>query len=112
MKKEKYLDLMEQAVGAYTDEQIAAYTEKVRADGLKEHGYPRLTANIGILLAYVQRFSIQNLTIRDPHCWSISHEHCRDGLLRDLRFEATAFKMIDGKRECLMNQDGIDLRQG
>ncbi len=68
--------------------------------------------NIGILLAYVQRFSIQKLTIRDPHCWSISHEHCRDGLLRDLRFEATAFKMIDGKRECLMNQDGIDLRQG
>jgi len=68
--------------------------------------------NIGILLAYVERFSIRNLTIRDPHCWSISHEHCRDGLLRDLRFEATAFKIIDGKKECLMNQDGIDLRQG
>ena len=68
--------------------------------------------NIGILLAYVERFSICNLTIRDPHCWSISHEHCRDGLLRDLRFESTAFKMIDGKKECLMNQDGIDLRQG
>jgi len=50
--RERYLDLMEQAVGAYTDEQIAAYTESVLKDGLREHGYPRLTANIGILLAH------------------------------------------------------------
>ncbi len=50
--KERYLDLMERAVGAYSGEQIAAYTENVRKNGLREHGYPRLTANIGILLAH------------------------------------------------------------
>ena len=68
--------------------------------------------NIGILLAYVERFSIRNLTIRDSHCWAISHEHCTDGLLKDLRFESTLRKMIDGREEFLLNQDGIDLRQG
>ena len=43
---------MEQAVDAYTDEHIASYTRDVRENGLREHGYPRLTANIGILLAH------------------------------------------------------------
>ena len=50
--KQRYLDLMEQAVDAYTDEHIASYTREVRENGLREHGYPRLTANIGILLAH------------------------------------------------------------
>ncbi len=50
--KERYIDLMEQAVDAYTDEHIASYTRDVRENGLREHGYPRLTANIGILLAH------------------------------------------------------------
>ncbi|MBQ7312633.1 MAG: hypothetical protein IJW81_03525, partial [Clostridia bacterium] len=49
--KQRYIDLVEQAVNAYTDEHIAAYTREVRENGLREHGYPRLTANIGFLLA-------------------------------------------------------------
>ena len=68
--------------------------------------------NIGILLAYVERFSIRNLTIRDSHSWAISHEHCTDGVLTDLRFESTSRQVIDGREEFLLNQDGIDLRQG
>ena len=43
---------MELAVDAYTPEHIASYTRDVRENGLREHGYPRLTANIGILLAH------------------------------------------------------------
>ena len=50
--KEYYIDLMERAADAYTDEHIASYTRDVRENGLREHGYPRLTANIGILLAH------------------------------------------------------------
>ena len=68
--------------------------------------------NIGILLAHVEFFSIRNITIRDSHCWAISHEHCTDGLLTDLHFESTSRKMIDGREEFLLNQDGIDLRMG
>jgi hypothetical protein len=32
--------------------------------------------------------------------------------LRDLAFDSSGFKMIDGKRETILNQDGIDLRLG
>lgn len=53
--KQRYIDLVERAVDAYTDEHIASYTCDVRGNGLREHGYPRLTANIGILLANGRR---------------------------------------------------------
>ncbi len=49
--KEIYLDIMEKALAAYSDEKIDNYISKVREQGLKEHGFPRLAANIGILMA-------------------------------------------------------------
>lgn len=39
-------------MAAYTDEHIRAYTESVIKNGIEEHGYPRLTANLGILIAH------------------------------------------------------------
>lgn len=68
--------------------------------------------NIGILMAYVESFSIQNLKITDSHCWAISLERCSGGTLRDLSFESSGFKMIDGSRRPILNQDGIDMRLG
>lgn len=50
--KEMYLDIMEKALSAYTDERIRDYIAEVRRDGLTEHGFPRLGVNIGILIAY------------------------------------------------------------
>ena len=50
--REAYLDLMQYAVQAYTPEHIRAYYEDVDANGIKEHGYARLTANLGILIAH------------------------------------------------------------
>ncbi|MBQ7338130.1 MAG: hypothetical protein IJW40_06720 [Clostridia bacterium] len=52
MNKQRYLDLIELAVSAYSEEHIARYIASVRTNGLREHGYPRLVANIGILLAH------------------------------------------------------------
>ncbi|MBN1347096.1 MAG: hypothetical protein JXQ73_30675 [Phycisphaerae bacterium] len=68
--------------------------------------------NIGILLAFVERFSIENLTIRDSHAWAISLERCAHGRLRDLDFASSGFKVIDGAHKKILNQDGIDLRLG
>ena len=68
--------------------------------------------NIGILLAFVEDFSIQNVAIRDSHCWAISLERCAAGVLRDLDFASSQFKLIDGVRQTILNQDGIDLRLG
>lgn len=68
--------------------------------------------NIGILMAYVDGFSIQGLHLRDTHCWAISLERCSHGALRDLDFASTEHKIIDGAPATILNQDGIDLRMG
>ena len=51
VSKSRYLDIMEAAVSAYSDAHIAAYLSAVECDGVQEHGFPRLTANIGVLVA-------------------------------------------------------------
>ncbi len=56
--KEQYIDLMEKALSAYSDEHIQRYFNDVRTHGLTEHGFPRLTANIGILIAHGRRLDL------------------------------------------------------
>lgn len=68
--------------------------------------------NIGILLAAVDHFSIENLSVRNTHCWAISLEWCAFGRIRDIDFAATGAKVIQGVRQTILNQDGLDLRQG
>ena len=53
--KEKYLDLMEAALSAYPYEHIVRYFNDVKENGLTEHGFPRLTADIGVLIAHGRR---------------------------------------------------------
>ena len=53
--KTKYIELMEKALSAYTDEHIQRYFNDVKTNGLTEHGFPRLTANIGILISHGRR---------------------------------------------------------
>jgi len=68
--------------------------------------------NVGILLAFVERFSIENIRMKDSHAWGISLERCAFGRVRDIDFASTQHKMIDGVQETILNQDGLDLRQG
>lgn len=53
--KERYIALMEKALSAYSDEHIVDYFERVKTEGLSEHGFPRLTVDIGILIAHGYR---------------------------------------------------------
>ena len=46
-----YLDLVEAAVTAYPDDRVARWIGEVARDGVHEHGFPRYTSNVGILLA-------------------------------------------------------------
>lgn len=55
MKKETYISLMEKTLSAYTDDHIRDYFTRVCNEGLSEHGFPRLTVNIGILIAHGRR---------------------------------------------------------
>ena len=68
--------------------------------------------NIGILLVKVQNFMVSGLTIRDSHCWAMSLEYCSDGKIRDMAFYSNGWKLINGKKEVILNQDGLDLRRG
>ena len=48
---DRYLDIMEQAVRAYSDEHQERYLSDVERNGVQEHGFPRLTANLAVLVA-------------------------------------------------------------
>ncbi len=56
--KQKYIDLMEKSLSAYPTEHILRYFTDVKTNGLTEHGFPRLTANIGILIAHGRRLDL------------------------------------------------------
>jgi len=55
MNKQTYISLMEKTLSAYTDTHILDYFNRVCNEGLSEHGFPRLTVNIGVLIAHGRR---------------------------------------------------------
>lgn len=58
-----YIDIMEKALSAYTEERIREYIDEVKRGGLTEHGFPRLGANIGILMAHGRRLELKGVLI-------------------------------------------------
>lgn len=68
--------------------------------------------NIGVLLACVHHFTLENILIKDAHGWAISLEKCSDGLIHNINFYATQTRIIDGVPQPVLNQDGLDLRAG
>ena len=55
MMKEQYIEIMDRALDAYDEERIQDYFSEVKETGIKEHGFARLTANMGILIAFGRR---------------------------------------------------------
>lgn len=51
LSKSDYLDFMEAAVCAYSDNRLHSYLAEAQRDGVQEHGFPRLAANLAILVA-------------------------------------------------------------
>ncbi|MBQ8731292.1 MAG: hypothetical protein IJY82_00490 [Oscillospiraceae bacterium] len=67
---------------------------------------------IGILFANTENFSIRNLKIVESHGWGISLEACSFGSVEKVEFDACMSKVIDGMRQNMENQDGVDIRNG
>ena len=61
--KQKYLDIMEMSLSAYTFDRIRDYIDEVKRNGLTEHGFARLCANMGILIAYGRRTELLSVFI-------------------------------------------------
>ena len=85
--KADYLDLMEAAVSAYSDGHLADYIDKVEREGVEEHGFPRLTANLGVLIAN-GRLQGKRETFR--RMMDIS---CRDAAKGPMRREGNEFSV-------------------
>ncbi|MBR4752155.1 MAG: hypothetical protein IK077_10380 [Thermoguttaceae bacterium] len=68
--------------------------------------------NIGVLLANVSNFSVENISIINAHAWSMSLEKCSFGAVRNIRFESIEQRTIDGESVKTLNVDGLDLRKG
>lgn len=49
--KQIYLDVMERAAKAYSPEQLDEYIHQIKTDGLPDHGFPRLSSCLAVLLA-------------------------------------------------------------
>lgn len=90
---------------------IHGYSYGTDADKAKESQYGDWR-NVGILLANVRGFSIENLKIVDAHGWAISLEECSYGRVEKIEFDMCMSKQIDGVCSNIENQDGIDVRNG
>ena len=55
MKRQKIIEIIDRTLDAYSDAHILRYFSDVKENGITEHGFPRLTANIGILIAHGRR---------------------------------------------------------
>ncbi|MBQ7923047.1 MAG: hypothetical protein IJ325_10815 [Clostridia bacterium] len=114
--REKYIDLMEKILSAYTVEHIIRYFDDVKRDGLTEHGFPRLTSDIGILIGHGRRTELKDLfcemmdfccaaipTVKAANDFSVREVICCIAVLEKNRiFDA---EKINGWKECLKTID-------
>ena len=111
-----YLDIMEKSLSAYTDRRIRDYIDEVKQDGLTEHGFPRLAANIGILIAHGRRTELTDtfIEIMDICCDQIpKRKAANDFSIREVCYclmlmedkQAIEQRLIDKWRIQLTNFD-------
>lgn len=94
---------------AFMDVHGVSYGTDAGKDGESQLGDWR---GIGILFANAVDFSISGVKIVESHCWGISLEACSYGKIEDISFDAHMEKIIDGMKQHMENQDGIDIRNG
>lgn len=94
--KEKYIELMEKALSAYTDEHIQRYFNDVKTNGLTEHGFPRLTANIGILMAHGRRKDLMPIFMEIMEVCCDMFLRCNTFLWIHLEGKIGALKKVHG----------------
>lgn len=67
MKRYNYISIIDRVFDAYSNQRIIDYIENVKQNGISEHGFPRLTAILGILIAHGKR-----LHLKDTFCEMMS----------------------------------------
>lgn len=86
-----------------------SYGSDAGKEGRKQKGDWR---NIMILIAYVNGFTLKNVTIENSHAWAVSFERTLNADISDIIFNLPEEQVVNGKVIKVHNRDGIDLRQG
>lgn len=68
--------------------------------------------NFMILMAYVDGFKLQNVTIKHADCWAVTFERVHHAEVSDIQFYTPDFRIVNGQKVNTSNNDGIDLREG
>ncbi len=68
--------------------------------------------NIMILMAFVNGFTLKNVTIINAHSWAVSMERTLNAYISDIRFNCPEKQEINGQEVFVANRDGINLRHG
>ncbi|MBR3691513.1 MAG: hypothetical protein IKL89_02280 [Clostridia bacterium] len=93
----------------FAERHIHTFGTDAGKEGESQYGDWR---NIGVLFANCTNFSISGISVVCAHGWGISLEACAGGRVERIRFDACMSKMIDGLRQNMENQDGVNLRNG
>ncbi|MDY0142791.1 MAG: hypothetical protein RBR97_12955 [Bacteroidales bacterium] len=68
--------------------------------------------NIMVLMAYVDRFRIENIKIINSHAWGISLERVTNASISNINFQNREYITVNKQKVKTLNKDGINLRQG
>lgn len=68
--------------------------------------------NHAIILAHVDCFEINNITLKDYHAHGLVMERSSNGIVRNLTFDVSESVYVNGVRKQILNQDGMGVRFG
>ena len=109
VSSDEYLDLVEAAVASYPDDHVAEYIADADANGVNEHGFPRLTANIAALISSGRQCGRRDLFRR------MMDICCRDAKKGMMKKEGNEFSvkelvaaLVDVERAGLFPRDVTD----
>jgi len=76
-----YVEAAKAAVSAYSEEHIDKYIREAEEQGISEHGFARLTANIGFLIAHKKALRLKKRFVRmmDLYCSTVEETRERNG---------------------------------
>ncbi len=105
-----YINLMDRVYDAYTTEHIRRYTQTVREEGLTEHGFPRLTANLGILICHGKRLELKAdfIEMMDLCCDEIPVAHTkRNGVGNDFSVKEMVFCLLELEKSDVIEKSKV-----
>ena len=68
--------------------------------------------NHAIILAFVDKFEVSNIILKDYHAHGLVLERSSNGLIKNITFDVRESITVDGVKKQILNQDGMGVRFG